>query len=141
NQGAYWDAIIQGAQDAASRYNLNLTIVRSNGDTNAQTDALKKLLDEHFAGIAVSPNDPPNQAAVMAQIALDSKLVTFDSDSPVSGKLCFIGTDNYDAGRSAGKELREALPQGGDVIICVGRIDKENGQRRRQGVIDELLER
>ena len=141
NQGPYWDSIIRGAQDAAERYNLRLTVIRNNGDTSAQTAALQGLLGEHYNGIAVSPNDPPNQAAVMAQIANESKLVTFDSDSPVAGKLCFIGTDNYDAGRVLGQQIRQACPDGGEVLICVGTVEKDNGQRRRQGVIDELLQR
>ena len=40
-----------------------------------------------------------------------------------------------------GQQVREALPEGGKVIIAIGSIEKENGHRRRQGVIDELLER
>jgi len=141
SSGPYWEAIIRGAQDAADRYKIRLTVVRSSGDTQQQTDQVSKLLEEHYDGIAVSPQDPPHQAAVLAQAATQSRLVTFDSDSLVSGKLCFVGTDNYDAGRMAGKQLKEALPDGGGVIISVGTVDKENGQRRRQGVIDELLDR
>jgi ribose transport system substrate-binding protein len=94
-----------------------------------------------FDGIAISPNDPPRQAAALAEIAAEANLVTFDSDSNVSRRLCFIGTDNYDAGRMAGQQIRQAVPDGGEIILCIGSLDKENGQRRRQGVIDELLER
>lgn len=139
--GPYWEAIIRGAQDAADRYKIRLTIVRSSGDTQQQTEQISKLLEEHYDGIAVSPQDPPHQAAVLAQAATQSRLVTFDSDSLVSGKLCFVGTDNYDAGRMAGKQLKESLADGGDVIISVGTVEKDNGQRRRQGLIDELLDR
>jgi ribose transport system substrate-binding protein len=55
--------------------------------------------------------------------------------------MCFVGTDNYAAGRLCGQQVRDAVPAGGDVIISIGNLDKENGQRRRQGVIDELLDR
>ena len=37
--------------------------------------------------------------------------------------------------------MKEAIPEGGEVIICLGNPDKENTQHRRQGVIDELLDR
>ena len=40
-----------------------------------------------------------------------------------------------------GQHVREAMPDGGKVMIAIGSIEKENGHRRRQGVIDELLER
>jgi ribose transport system substrate-binding protein len=53
----------------------------------------------------------------------------------------YIGMDNYDAGVLCGKTLREALPEGGTIMIFVGRLDQDNARRRRQGFIDALLER
>lgn len=141
NEGPYWDLIIRGAQDSADRYNLRLTVVKSKGDDQTQTDAIKKLLEARIDGIAVSPNNPPMQAAILADVAAQTKLVTYDSDSPVAGKICFIGTNNYEAGRLCGEYIHQAIPDGGEVLLCIGSLDKENGQRRRQGVIDELLER
>ena len=37
--------------------------------------------------------------------------------------------------------MREALPDGGKVALFVGRLEQDNGRRRRQGVLDELLGR
>ena len=142
SQGAYWDLIIKGAQHAAERHKVSLTVIKSKGDEPSQTQAIRDLVGKGFDGVAISPNDPPRQAAALAEIAADAdNLITFDSDSNVSRRLCFIGTDNYDAGRMAGKEIRSAVPDGGEIILCIGSLDKENGQRRRQGVIDELMER
>jgi ribose transport system substrate-binding protein len=141
SQGAYWDLIIKGAQNAAERHKVNLAIVKAKGDEPSQTQSIRDLVGKGFDGVAISPNDPQRQAAALAEIAAEADLVTFDSDSNVSRRLCFIGTDNYDAGRMAGKEIRSAVPDGGEIILCIGSLDKENGQRRRQGVIDELLER
>jgi ribose transport system substrate-binding protein len=139
--GQYWDLIARGAEDAARRYNLQLKVVRPAGDEPSQTSAIRDLLGQKFDGIAISPNDPPRQAAVLSDVATETTLVTFDSDSGVSRKLCFIGTNNYEAGRQCGEQIRQAIPAGGEVILAIGSLDKENGQRRRQGVIDELLER
>ena len=44
--GPYWESIIRGAQDAADRYNIRLTVVRSSGDTQQQTDQISKLLED-----------------------------------------------------------------------------------------------
>ena len=49
--------------------------------------------------------------------------------------------DNYTAGRMCGKLVKEALPDGGEVMIFVGRLGQLNADQRRQGVIDELLDR
>ena len=49
--------------------------------------------------------------------------------------------DNYKAGRMCGKLVKEALPEGGEIVIFIGRLEQDNAKRRRQGVIDELLDR
>jgi ribose transport system substrate-binding protein len=49
--------------------------------------------------------------------------------------------DNYTAGRLCGELIKEAMPEGGSVMIFVGRLGQLNARQRRQGVIDELLER
>jgi ribose transport system substrate-binding protein len=64
-----------------------------------------------------------------------------DSDLPVSRRLCFVGTDNYAAGREMGEQIRQAVPGGGQVVVSIGQPDKENTLRRRQGLIDELCDR
>ena len=37
--------------------------------------------------------------------------------------------------------IKEALPNGGKIMIFIGRLEQDNSKRRRQGVIDELLGR
>ena len=137
----YWDLIIEGAEEAADQYDVKLTVHRAKPDVEAQTAMIRSLIDQKFDGIAVSPIDPVAQAAVLAEMAGRHTLVTFDSDSPTSARLCFVGTDNYAAGRLCGQKVREALADGGEVIISIANLEKENAQRRRQGVIDELLDR
>lgn len=137
----FWEPVVNGANEAAKIYDVDLTIVKSKSSLEQQTNEIQNLLGRHFDGIAISPISPTGQAALLSSVADATTLVTFDSDSPISRRLCFVGTDNYAAGRLAGKQLREALPDGGEVIICVGNLDKENTQHRRQGVIDELLDR
>jgi len=137
----YWDMVIDGANEAARTYDVKLTVIKSKPDLEAQTQAIRDLINDHYDGIAVSPISPMTQAMLLMEVANGTTLVTFDSDSPVSRRLCFVGTDNYAAGRRAGACVKQALPKGGDVIISIGNLDKENAQRRRQGVIDELLDR
>lgn len=140
SSGPYWDLIIRGAKDAADKYGARLDIVTPPSNLDAQTDAIRKLIGQGYGGVAVSPNDPVRQADTLSDLAAESKLVTFDSDSPISNRICFIGTDNYDAGRTAAQHVRDVVPEG-EVIIAIGSLEKQNGQQRRQGVIDELLDR
>ena len=140
-EGPYWDPVIAGAEEAAKRHDVKLTVVRSKSDPGVQSQHIQEQLRRRPAGIAVSPLDPDLQSTVLADVAANTTLVTFDSDSPVSRRLCFVGTDNYAAGRLLGEAVKAAVPEGGEVIFSLGFPHKDNTQRRRQGVIDELLDR
>jgi ribose transport system substrate-binding protein len=141
SQGPFWDLLTRGAQDAANSSDAELEIIRSNGDATEQTNRIRSLMGRGFDGVGVSPNDAMGQAAVLSDLGAQTNLIMFDSDCPISQRLCFIGTDNYDAGRSCGEFVKKAVPDGGEVIIAVGSLEKENGHRRRQGVIDALMDR
>jgi ribose transport system substrate-binding protein len=138
-ESPYFELIISGAREAARQYDCDLTVIRAKGD--AQADAIKGIIGKKYDGVAVSPFNPSAEAALLVELAGSTTLVTFDSDTPLSYRLCFVGTDNYFAGRLCGQQVTEAVPGGGEVIITSATLDKENGQRRRQGVIDELVER
>jgi ribose transport system substrate-binding protein len=64
--------------------------------------------------------------------------LTQDSDAPKSDRACYIGTDNVAAGRQAGQLIKEALPQGGKIMIFVGKLDARNAQERYQGIKEAL---
>jgi ribose transport system substrate-binding protein len=139
---AYWEGIIRGAEDAAKQHDVNLTVIRASGDETAQSEEVRKMLENNtLDGMAVSPNDEVGQAGLLRQVAAKMPLVTFDADAPDSSRLWFVGTDNYFAGRQCAEMIREALPEGGEIILCVGSVEKSNGRFRRLGVIDALLER
>jgi ribose transport system substrate-binding protein len=140
-EGPYWDLVISGANEAARQYDVDLTVVRSKSDSVTQTQLIRDLLPQKFDGIAISPIEPQTEATMLAEVASNTTLVTVDSDSPVARRVCFVGTDNYTAGRSLGERVKSIMPEGGEVIVCVGRLEKKNTQQRRQGLIDELLER
>jgi ribose transport system substrate-binding protein len=106
-----------------------------------QKRIMEGLLAKGIEGIAVSPVDAENQTPFLNEVAENSKLITQDADAPKSKRLVYIGTNNYKAGRALGKLVKEALPEGGEVIIFVGRLEQLNARQRRQGVIDELLEK
>jgi len=91
--------------------------------------------------MAVSPVDAENQTPFLNEAAKQTVLITHDADAPKSDRLLYIGTDNYKAGRALGQLVKAAIPDGGEVMIFVGRLEQLNARQRRQGVIDELLDR
>ena len=138
---SFWVIAEKGAQAAAEEVGADLVVKMPPNGVDDQKSMCQDLLAEGVSGIAISPIDPSNQGDLLEEIAANANLITHDSDAPDSNRLCYIGMDNYTAGRMCGKLVKEAMPDGGSVIIFVGRLGQANARLRRQGVIDELLDR
>jgi ribose transport system substrate-binding protein len=136
----FWTIAEAGARQAAGDLGVDVGIFMP-GSLSDQKQILEDAVTRGFAGIAVSPIDPSNQTEMINRAAAAAKLVTHDSDAPDSDRLAYIGMDNYTAGRLCGQLVKEALPEGGEIMILIGRMEQDNSRKRRQGVIDELLGR
>lgn len=138
----FWTVGSFGVEAAKAEFGVDAVVrMPPNGTAEEQKRILEDLLAKGVQGIAVSPKDPENMTALLDKVAGRALLVTHDSDAPKSKRLCYVGMDNYDAGRMCGQLVKQALPDGGPVVIVVGNLDQDNARRRRQGVIDELLDR
>lgn len=137
----FWVIAQRGAEQAALDTGAAVSVHMPAEGLADQKRVLEDLVAQQVDGIAVSPIDPANQVELLDMVAGRSLLVTHDSDAPASARLAYVGLDNYEAGRLAGKLVRQALPQGGKIAIFVGRIEQDNARRRRQGVVDEVLGR
>lgn len=138
----FWTIAEKGARKAGQDFGADVE-VRMPGSNGAadQKRMVEELLVLGVDGIAFSPADPDNQLDLMQEIAKRTNLITQDSDAPKAPRLCFVGMDNYQAGRMCGKLIKEAMPEGGKVMMFVGRAGQLNGTQRRQGITDELLNR
>jgi ribose transport system substrate-binding protein len=137
----FWNVAAAGARAAAKEFNAEVEVLMPPKGIVDQKRMIETALVRGVDGIAISPIDAKNQVDLIDTAAQRTKVITHDSDAPDSKRLCFVGMNNYKAGREAGKLVREALPNGGKVMIFVGRLEQLNAQQRRQGVIDDLLER
>lgn len=136
----FWDLAAVGVRTAAAEFNVTAEVLMPTGGAADQKRIVETLLARGVSGVALSPIDAENQVGFINQACKATNLITHDSDAPESDRLCFIGMDNYKAGREAGKLVKEAIPDGGKVMIFVGRLEQLNSQQRRQGVIDELID-
>ena len=110
----------------------------ADGTAAEQQRIVDDLLTRGVDAIAISPVDPDNQTALIDAAAKRAVVFTQDSDAPRSARLCYVGTDNLAAGRQAGQLIREAIPEGGDIMLFVGKLDARNAQERIQGIREAL---
>lgn len=135
----FWTIARKGAQKAAAEMGVELDFrVPQPPDAAAQQRLLEDLLTRGVDGVAISPKDPANQIGMLDRVAEKVPLLTVDSDAPGASRLAYVGTDNLEAGRAAGRRLLEALPGGGEVVLFVGDLEARNARRRRQGVLEVL---
>lgn len=138
---SFWVLASKGVEKAGREFDVDTETVMPTGGSTDQQRILEDLVSRGFDGIAVSPIDPENQTGLIDTISGYTNVITQDGDAPKSKRLAYIGTDNYDAGRLCGELVVEAIPEGGKVAIFIGRLGQDNARRRRQGVIDTLMDR
>jgi len=140
NASDFWTIARKGTEKAAGELPNADIEFRINSDNTAaeQQRVVDDLLAKGIDGIAISPVDPVNQLQMLNRAAQQALVITQDSDAPSSNRVCYIGTDNVAAGRQAGGLVKEALPQGGKIMVFVGTLDAANAQQRYQGLKEAL---
>jgi ribose transport system substrate-binding protein len=148
NPAEFWTIARAGtaaAVDEFKKKGINIEVefyMPANGTAAEQHRIIENLVCKGVKGIALSPNDAANQSRVLNRIIpADVPFITQDSDLPSTSKTrrcCYLGTDNIKAGWAVGKLVKEALPEGGKIMIYVGMLDAQNAQERRLGMIAAL---
>ena len=136
NAADFWTICRAGCQQAEVE-NPNIDVdFQIIGD--ATSAGQKRVIDDLMArgvdGIAISPIDPANSTEMLDDVAKQALLFCTDSDAPDSNRVCYIGTNNLDAGKQAGNLIKQALPNGGKIMIFVGKIDAQNARDRYNGI-------
>jgi ribose transport system substrate-binding protein len=140
NSSDFWTIARRGVEKADAEMadveaEFRLT---SDGTAAEQQRVVDDLLTKGMDGIAISPVDPQNQTALIDAAAKRTLVFTQDSDAPNTARTCYIGTDNVAAGRQAGQLIREAIPDGGPIMLFVGKLDAQNAKERIQGIKESL---
>ena len=104
-------------------------------------DLLEELTAEGAAGLAVCAlNDRAVAERIAALAAEGVPCVTFNSDLPDSGRVCFVGQDVYRSGRVAAELMGKSVPAGAAVLAAVGNRKFDGHRRRLQGFLDRMEE-
>ncbi|HSV72893.1 MAG TPA: sugar-binding protein [Chthonomonadales bacterium] len=136
----FWEPMRRGMEEV--RDELQCEAIRQ-APARSEHIAQKAIFEAAIAagvdGIAVSPIEADAFASVIDQ-AIDAGIpvLTFDSDSARSQRLVYIGTNNYEAGRVAGKEAVRLLPNGGRMVAFVGTMSAQNARDRYRGFLDAI---
>ena len=137
----YWQSAAAGLVKAAKLVDVSSeTSGPDTYDPQAEQQAFRSALAKKPAGILVSAADPNlMKSDIDAAIAQGVPVITIDSDTPGSKRLCFIGTNNREAGIMGARRLVKEMNGKGNLVIYTmpGQVNLEE---RLHGYKDILAE-
>jgi LacI family transcriptional regulator len=108
---------------------------------NDVASTIRQAARTHDALIVVAQDHDMVRRA-LKRASLKLPVVTLITDVPDSGRIGFVGPDNYRAGRLAGELMGRMLgPAGGDVLLVRGLRSLRAIEQRESGFSDVLVER
>ena len=139
----YFNWTYAGMRDAAATIGDFISVELqgpAEWDASLEARALEQVLAKKPNGVIVSCADEATLIpAINKGIENGIPVIAFDSDSPESDRLAYVGTNNIDFGAVAGKKIFETIGNSGEVAIMKvpGAVSMEE---RAQGCIDYLAE-
>jgi ribose transport system substrate-binding protein len=137
----FWKVARKGCEKADTELpDVTVSFKTTNtGATDEQNGLIRQALDRDDSdAIAISPIDPAAQKKVINDAAKRTLIITQDSDAPDTDRTLYLGADNRAAGRQAGELIKQALPQGGKIMVFVGKREVQNAKERFDGLKESL---
>lgn len=139
---SFWQSVYAGASAAGTEYNMNLFFEGPNNEEDyiTQNMMIKSAIHKKADAIIISAVDYKKNARFIDEAAKKGiQILAVDSAVDSDHVKCYIGTDNYDAGKKAGQSvLKVKVPA---LNIGIVNFDKttENGQSREKGFRDAVM--
>jgi len=135
----FWKDCYNGFEAAGALYGVKTVYGGTTEyDVNAAVTALDQIIAKKPAGIAVTAMDAKAyEPSINKAIEQGIPVITFDSDSPMSKRISFIGTQNYSAGVTAARYIGEKLGGKGKVAALTT-LAQNNIKERTDGFQDTI---
>lgn len=134
----FWDLCYAGAKQAEKDFDVEVLFRQPSRGSEEQERVIQDWVNQGVAGIGVSVIDPKGQTESLKLVAQKMPLITMDNDAPDTGRKCYVGVDNREAGKAVGRMVKKALPNGGTIAMFIGSTSSANGIARPAGVLEEL---
>ncbi len=137
----YWKNVLKGFEDAAETLNVSVEYRGATQyDAQEEVIVLEQVIARKPAGIAVSAIDSEVlNDAIQKAVEAGIPVVMFDADAPDSKAYSFIGTNNYEAGVTAARQMA-AMSGGKGQFGIITHPNQLNHQQRTKG-FKETIER
>jgi len=145
NGSSFFQQLVRYFSEAAGelgyrRITLHKTLVaESQPDKLAQSIIARSSTRD---GIIVFGHDyPPIYRALALCRSRGVPVITIVTDLPDADRLCHVGIDQYQAGRTAGLLMSKVVHQPGDIVMVSGRFDYWAHRQRIAGFREVMMQR
>lgn len=117
----FWKGCYLGMQEAAELYGVKTIYAGTpEYDITKAVTVFEQVVAQKPTGIALTCMNPePFIEPINKAIEQGIKVITFDTDAPLSNRPTFVSTDNRDAGRVAARFLANAMGEKGKIGVVV----------------------
>lgn len=157
-QHQFWQTVYKGAQDAAAKYNVDITFEGppTESDISTQVDMLNNALSKHPAAICLAALDTQSVTQQLINAKEDGiPVIGFDSgvpNAPEGSVISTVATNNYEAAKMAAEEMfnnqdfnkrLKAATEDNPVVIAVQSQDATSASivDRTNGFIDTMKQK
>lgn len=111
---------------------------------NAQNvmEVMDKLYEEQYSGIALVPSEDSVLKNKIRQFAEEYEIpiVTLNSDVEDTKRLCYVGQNGIQSGRTAAGLMGEIIGEKGQVVVISGHISNPSLNNRARGFQSEIMD-
>lgn len=135
-----YEQITEHAEVIAKRENIRLLVAApEEANLEQQIRIMESMIRQKVDGIAISPVDADALRPIIDEAnANQIPVICFESDSPDSNRISFIGADNYTTGKKLGESIDALLDGNGMIIVGTGMSDMLSLEQRLSGLLDYI---
>ncbi|OJF76682.1 MAG: transcriptional regulator [Treponema sp. CETP13] len=142
----FFSDIIDGfnfAEKELSDFGVSVKVEHIKGfDDSDHIAAIKKLASEKHAALCLTTLDLPEvQSVVQDIIQKGTPVISLNTDIPDTGRLCYVGSNYYQAGATAAGILSLITKEPQKVLIITGSYHIRGHNERIQGFTERLKEK
>lgn len=137
-QHQFWQAVKQGAEQAAEEFDVTVTFegAEEEGNVEQQIQLLQTTLDKHPDALGFAAIDSQAAGPLMQQAKDDGvPVIAFDSGVDSDVPLTTATTDNLAAAAEAAKHMAELINHEGKIALVVHDQTSVTGVERRDGFV------
>lgn len=136
------EGVEQAGREIMSRGSTLLLRTIDSYDTGRMTGAIDELLESGVQGLALTPGTAEKTRAKIRSV-IDSGIpvITFNTDAKDSGRLSYVGLENYRAATVCAGLMASSLRDGGKVLPISGYMENYAHTRRLLGFQDTITEK